>query len=525
MRDYRAEVHEPLSNDNVAYRFIYAPRGGARQDNLQTRRPDVTVAGGLKFAFPGGGNATVILDYNKRVTSFADQVTFGDERTGLVNEDLHRDHAVYTSLRTPTKNFRFSMIATKQLGPIDGHFSYQYNVHEWEDDALFPFCVCAMGARFRKQEYNTHNLFFDGVWRPQLGGIANVVNFGLAYDKSQAEQLQILNFALDPNDYVEHDIHNPPVNIRFNHASPNNNTKLNALSDTNFFSIYGNWRASFSDERISGIIGVRYQDYTKGSTNRIGDDVPTKDDDITLFRGGIVVKFAPGVNGWVSYGETFNISTALAPPGATVEFLPDPGAENLEGGIKVSLYDRRVNLTAAYYELTQTGRTKSGSSTLIPIEPVADSTNKGIEVQLTAEPKPGWLFIGSLTDQKVRTAEGKRDTDVSEFIANFWTKYTIPEGAMEGLGFGFGMVHYGDKLPFGIPGGGPFGATNPITDYKVPAVTTFDATGSLNRDPWRFAINVRNIEDEIYVNHTSGSFGAHWINNGRTWSISTSYRW
>ena len=98
-----------------------------------------------------------------------------------------------------------------------------------------------------------------------------------------------------------------------------------------------------------------------------------------------------------------------------------------------------------------------------------------------------------LTDQKVRTAGGERDTDISEFIANFWTKYTIREGSMEGLGFGVGMVHYGDKLPFGIPGG----SNGSIPDYKVPAVTTFDATVSLTRDPWRFAINVRNLEDEI----------------------------
>ena len=180
----------------------------------------------------------------------------------------------------------------------------------------------------------------------------------------------------------------------FIHDSPNNNTNLNALSDTDFFSIYGNWRASVADGRISGIFGVRYQDYAKGSTNRLGDDSPSKDDSITLYRAGLVLKFAPGVNGWMSYGETFNISTSLAPPRATVKFLPDPGAENLEWGIKLSFYDRRGNLTAAYYELTQTGRTKSGSSTLIPIEPVDDSTNSGVEIQLTAEPKPGWLFIG-----------------------------------------------------------------------------------------------------------------------------------
>ena len=39
-------------------------------------------------------------------------------------------------------------------------------------------------------------------------------------------------------------------------------------------------------------------------------------------------------------------------------FLPDPGAENIEGGVKFSLWERKLNVTVAYYELSQDGAHK-----------------------------------------------------------------------------------------------------------------------------------------------------------------------
>ena len=525
-------THPDYGNGDLAYRFIASIKeGGARQDNLQTNRPEKTLAGGFKYALAGGGYVSVMVDFTDRVVSFAEQVTFGDERTGLPNFDLHRDHATYTSLRTEQDNLRISTILEKRFGPIDARFSYQYNDHYWEDDALFPwgvFDVAPTAARFRANQYINHNFFFDGVWRPTFGGMDNIVNFGFSYDKSDKEDIQIINFALDPSDYPVTDINNPHLDIRFNHGSPNNNMNRDAVTFSDFYSLYGNWRASFADGRVNLIGGVRYQNYEAGGSSLLpgAGPVPTKDDDTTLFRAGGVFKVVPGVNVWASFGETFNISSGLAPTreGESILFLPDPGAENIEGGIKIALWDRKLNMTATYYTLTQTGRTASGSSSLIPIVPVDDSTNKGIEFQATAEPTPGWLVVASFTDQNIRNASGDREPDDSEFMANFWTKYTVQEGSMSGLGAGFGVVHWGDRLPRGVPGTG-FGGDNQILDFIIPGVTIFDATVSFERGPWRFAFNGRNLGDKIYINKTSGSFGAHWISNGRTWSITSSYRW
>jgi iron complex outermembrane receptor protein len=528
------DVTGPISesNKNIAYRFIGSVRtGGGRQANLSTDRPDNTIAGGFTIALPGGGNWTVMADYNDRETSFADEVVHGDERTGLPDFELHKSFNTYNSLATPSEQFRISSILEKNIGPVDTRFSYQYSDFYWNDDALLAWCICdegPQGARFREFSGQKHVFFVDAVWQPQFGDfVKNVVNFGYSYSNGEGADLQIVNFALDPADYPRQNIHDPmPRNQVFNHGSANNNLSRDATSFSDFYSLYGNWRASFADERISLIAGVRYQNYTKGARSLLPDatDNPDKSDDTTLFRYGVTFKVTEGVNLWASYGETFNISSTLAPTreGETIVFLPDPGAENIEGGVKLSLWERKLNLTLAYYELSQTGRTKSGSSSLIPIVAVPDATNTGFEFQLTAEPVPGWNVIASLTDQTVTTASGERDTDIAEFYANFWTKYTILEGSMRGLGAGFGISHIGDKLPFALPTNG---AGVAVAGFKVPAITTIDAAVSFDRGPWRFAFNATNLADKLFMRKTSGSFGAHWISNGRVMTFSTSYRW
>ncbi len=520
------------NKDNLAYRFTSSmSSGGARQDNLQTDRPENVYSGGLKLAFANGGHITFMTDYVDRETSFADMVTFGDPVTGLPNWARHRKHAVYSSLRTWSENLRISSIIEKKLGPVDTRVSYQFNDHHWADDALFPWGVGQLlptAARYRDNWHENHNFFIDGVWQPELGAIDNIINFGFSYDHSDKTDLQIVNFALDANDYPAHSLDDPPIPLFFDHYSSRNNKNRDAQTYSNFYSFYGNWRATFGDGKFNVIGGARYQNYEAGGKNLLNDtDAPLKDDDIMLYRGGFVFNLTEGVNFWTSYGETFNVSSTVAPTreGESILFLPDPGAQNIEGGVKVAFWDRRLNVTGTYYALTQTGRTKSGSSSLIPIVAVEDATNKGMELQVTAEPVSGLLLVASLTDQEIRTASGARDTDMAETIANFWAKYTIPEGQLSGLGIGFGVVHYGDKKPGGIPGIGQFGSENKQTDYMIPAVTTLDFTISLDRGPWRFSFVGRNITDKVYMNRSSGPFGAYWISNGRTMTWTSSYRW
>jgi iron complex outermembrane receptor protein len=519
-------------NENIAYRFIASRReGGGRQPNLQTDRPDSTIASGLKFALPDGGSIWIQYEFNDRETTFADNVTYGDPVTGLLDEDLHRKYARYTSLKTSTDYYRIATIAEKKIGPIDTRFSYQYNSSNWKDDALFAFSQSnfgPIGARFRDQSYRVHSYFFDGVWQPEFdAGVSNTINFGVSHQKEKTASLQLSNFgpALE-EEYGLHDIFNPPLDITYIHDSPNSATNLKNEGDNKFTSIYGNWRASFADDRVKVIGGFRYQDYSVFVNNQLGGEKPQKDDTKTLFKFGVVGKVSEGVNVYYGYGETFRPSTGLGfiPEGSTVkagDFLPDPGAENHELGIKISRWDRRLNLSGTFYQLSQTGRTGSGSSSLLPIVPLPDSTNSGFEFQLTAEPVDGWQIIASFTAAKVRKADGSRSTDISETIANFWTKYNVSEGSMEGLGFGFGVNYYGDKVPLAQPGGTGGGKTG----WLIPAVTTVDAMVSFDRDEWRFAINGRNIGDKIYVTRLSGSFAAMWVSNGRTWDISATRRW
>ena len=469
------------------------------------------------------------MEYNDRVTTFADNVTAEDPRTGLFDEELHKKFSRYTSLETPMKFTRIAAILEKKLGPVDSRISYQYRDDHWSDDALFGCCANVdnepVWARYRDETSVLHNFLFYGVIR--FGEqVSHIANFGFSRESETTTHVQIINFSGSEGEYGTMQINDPPRNITFIHSSANNVKTTDRITSGDFWSAYGNWRVKLLDERINLNGGIRYQDYVRGSENVIGNTLPEKDDDVTLFKGGVVVKILDGVNAYFGYGETFRVSTATRyiPEGSQVgrdDYLPDPGAENLEGGLHATSWDRRLNIQAAYYRLSQTGRVGGGTSSIEPIVPLPDNTNKGFELQVTAEPLENLLVVGSLTSVDITNADGTRTPDYAEFVANYYMNYTFTEGSMADWSFGIGMNHYGEKVPTSQPSG----SDGVLTNWMIPAVTTVDISAAYERGPWRFAFNGRNLTDELYVTRFGSSVLAVWVNEGRSWSLSTTYGW
>ena len=142
-------------------------------------------------------------------------------------------------------------------------------------------------------------------------------------------------------------------------------------------------------------------------------------------------------------------------------------------------------------------------------------------MQMTATPNDNWQLIASITKASINDVGGKRSADFSEFIANFWTKYTFRDGEAKGFGLGAGINHYGDKVPSSIPSG----SAGAQTGYMVPAVTTIDATLSYERGNWLFQFNGRNLGDKMYVTRFGGSVLAIWANSGRSATFFARYKW
>ncbi|GIL14814.1 MAG: ligand-gated channel [Chloroflexota bacterium] len=527
----------PETDGKLTYRVVSSfSEGGGRQKNLMTDLPEQGHMASVQYALPGGGNITVNASLVRRQWNPASEVTGGDPVTGLFDEEYAKDFSVYQSLVTDELSKIAGFTVEKMTGAVSNRLAYRYLYGMHEDDALFPCCINSalpgverIWARYQKwvDEFNT--ITYDGVTNFDFGqGISNILTFGATYNKSESTYLQKANYG--PNfEYGWFDRYNQPRGrVHLNLASPNMSLFSNTLQDADFWSIYANWRISFWDDRMSLIAGTRRQDYDVLNVNRLpgANVLPAKTGTEDLYRGGLVFKVMQGLNAYAGYGETFRVNTSIAyvPPGSPVtngSYLPNQTDNTKEVGIHFTSQDQRFSVQAAFYEVAKTGRTSGGQSAFQPIIFMPDNTNTGVELQLMAEPVPGWNLIASLTKAEVRDDDGKRSTDVSEEIANFWTKYTLQDGSAKGLGFAVGMNHWGDKRPSGVPSG--TGGSTP--NWMIPAVTTYDAAISYRYGKhWDFSLNVHNVTDKLYVVRFSGLL-ATWFNPGRKATFSASYRW
>jgi iron complex outermembrane receptor protein len=521
-------------NKDFAFRVISSfSYGGNRQDNLITEHPEQTHSFQLKYFIPGGGSVLAFVDYNNREWTPASEVTSGDPVTGMFDTSLHKEHSAYASLVIKSKDVRAGFIAEKMTGPIASRVSFQYSDSPWTDDALFPINNIAapdpLWARYRKELVERSSFFYDGVAKFSLGDVAsNIVNFGFEYTELTRDSKQIVNYG--PNfDYGNFTRYNPPRGaLAFNIASPNNTMQTNEALDFESKAAFLNWRASFLNERFSVVGGIRTLDYEQKIINKRNPAAsrPPKEGDHELYRAGGVAKITDNITAFVGYSETFSVNTGLGfiPPGSQItqsNYRPDPGTKSLEGGIRFSFLDQRLNLDAAIYELRQTGRTAGGGSSFSPIVLLPDNVNKGFEAQLSAAPTRNWNLIAAFTTADIVNATGARTADVAEFLASFWTKYTFREGAAKGLGVGFGVSHIGDKVPFAAPSG----KAGTVRGWMIPSVTTYDATVSYTRNNWLLQLNGVNIGDKLFVKQFGGSNLAIWVDTGVKWRLSARYKW
>ncbi|WP_380876085.1 ferrichrome receptor FiuA [Sphingomonas sp. DBB INV C78] len=266
--------------------------------------------------------------------------------------------------------------------------------------------------------------------------------------------------------------------------------------------VYGQDQLQFGDFFLT--LGGRY-DWVK-IKNFISDDT-VKQDKFTWRVGANYVTesgFAP----YVSYATSFEPVLGTDDQGNTY----DPStATQIEGGIKYDARglgdDVKLFVTAAAFQIKQKNLvTSQVGSTGAPIGSTQSGEVEvwGGELELVARIREQISINGSYS---YNNSEVKKSDVVAEIgrplpvtpkhKLSLFADYTIQQGSLGGLGFGFGG-RYTSKSAGSLPG--PF---NPVV-YNGESATLFDAIIHYDTPDWRFAINGSNIFDKGYVARCAG---------------------
>jgi iron complex outermembrane receptor protein len=328
-------------------------------------------------------------------------------------------------------------------------------------------------------------------WEKLKGGGQNAARGLLLKDGSVASSFVLANAAnyqtqtvagrTIPRPNVNHfDLSNPTYTIRnATDYTLNVRTALPAALTTNnalYIQEYVQWN------KLSLLLSLR-QEWFEDITNFESNNELAFQNTKLLPRIGLTFALTEKINVYGTYLQGFQ------PQSNTVTLMPSTGAffgvpksaaqfQPLESdlkelGVKAELFQNKITLTAAVYEINQRNILMNANDPAQPdllVQRGADRS-RGFELDLAGYINEHWQINASysyidaeiVNDAKAELI-GQRKENTPVNSANLWTRFNFGlNSALKDIGIGLGVQHQGSRIPW-------FNRA-----FEVPAFTLFDA--------------------------------------------------
>jgi iron complex outermembrane receptor protein len=197
---------------------------------------------------------------------------------------------------------------------------------------------------------------------------------------------------------------------------------------------------------------------------------------------------------FANYQNSFNNQTGTTENNKP---LKPEQANQIEGGVKLDLFDGKLSSTVSYYDIKVKDIVRP--STVNPVLSVQDGTqfSKGFEAEVITNPLPGLNLTAGFTYNNSKltktadaTVEGLRPaTAGSPYQANFWASYKIQQGAVKGLGFGVGGNYASDNKVIN---------SHTLGVFTLPSYTILNASAFYDTNRYRFGAKLDNFTNQKY---------------------------
>lgn len=249
------------------------------------------------------------------------------------------------------------------------------------------------------------------------------------------------------------------------------------------------------NQRLKVLLGGRYDFWKQEKEDRLKNETTEQKNKAFNPRLGVLYEVYGPVSVYANFSKGFQPGIGQTLEGEA--FKPITSVQ-YEGGTKIGLLNDRVNLTAAYFDITRQNvvvphPTQSGASVQL-----GEVQSKGLETDITGEVLPGLNVIATYTYTDARVTKdalsgddpkrtvGRRFRGVGYNNSSLWTTYELQNGFLKGLGIGGGFTYVEDR---------------PVDDansFMLPGYTRYDATMFYNNKRFHAALNVKNLTNVKY---------------------------
>ncbi|HEX8658715.1 MAG TPA: TonB-dependent siderophore receptor [Hymenobacter sp.] len=382
-----------------------------------------------------------------------------------------------------------------------------------------------INRHFRDFDNTTQDAFVNGylTWKTTTGPVEHTILAGLDYGRTAYGY-----------DYTQSYDGVPGLNI-FNPQYGQTDRSVyrgegyNARFDnpTRFIGGYVQDQLTLTPQ-LKAVLGLRYDTYRSTSldqdrTKQVND--ATKPVAITrdassasafVPRAGLVYQPLPELSLYGSYSQSFEPQYSNLPLSGG-PFDPETG-QQWEVGARTELLGRRLVGSVALYRIRKVNILTTDPTNEERQVAGNEATSRGVELTLTGRVLPGLNVISTYAYNEARiTKNGNPNLpygspwfeNAPNHSGNLWAVYTVPQGALTGLGFGGGAYYVGKRYSFD-------------SGFSIPGYKTFDAVVNYQFKQVSLALNAYNLADTRYY---SGVFFRDivWVGNGRSFRLTAGY--
>lgn len=258
-----------------------------------------------------------------------------------------------------------------------------------------------------------------------------------------------------------------------------------AIADQETWSAYASDVINFTD-RLSVMLSLRADKFER---KKVANTDGFNQTSLSPKLGLVYQVIKDKVSLFGNYMNGFQNLGPVTQPNGDVLILDPMYAVQYEGGVKAELLDKKLGITASYYDINIDNATRTEANFTVQD---GKQRSRGIDFEVIGNPVAGLTIVAgyAYNDNRIIKSsnpaiEGNKATASPENVANLWTTYTF-QNTLKGFGLGFG-ANYADKNFF----------TSDNTFY-MPSYTVYNATVFYDQTKWRLGLKLNNLTDKKY---------------------------
>jgi iron complex outermembrane receptor protein len=268
-------------------------------------------------------------------------------------------------------------------------------------------------------------------------------------------------------------------------------------SEQNIYSTYVQDVLNLTD-RLNALVSLRLDRFTNMGTFNLTTRVTAAKYAQTAYspKFGLVYQIIKDkVSLFGNYMNGFQNVAPVTQPDATISTFEPTKANQLEGGVKVSVLDGKLSGTLSYYDIEVSNIVRQDPDhTGFSIQN-GSQISKGLEADIAYNPISGFNLIAgyAYNDSKYTLSapnvDGLRPPSAGpKHMINAWASYRLTKGDLQGLGLGFGGNYASENIT----------ALSTTSSFVLPAYTILNASAFYDQPKYRLGLKVNNLTSEKY---------------------------